>query len=142
MTETIGWIGIGSMGHRMSRHLVAAGHQLVVADAQSTERAPPGATVAQSNTELAALADTVILSLPDGTASLSVARDVLGASPRKAKTVIDTPRSASPPPAASPSSSPPPASSSWTPRCRVALPAPTRPRSPSCSPARRLPTSA
>ena len=33
MKETIGWIGIGSMGHRMSRHLVAAGYPLVVADA-------------------------------------------------------------------------------------------------------------
>ena len=26
MKETIGWIGVGSMGHRMSRHLVAAGY--------------------------------------------------------------------------------------------------------------------
>ena len=25
MKETIGWIGVGSMGHRMTRHLVAAG---------------------------------------------------------------------------------------------------------------------
>jgi 3-hydroxyisobutyrate dehydrogenase-like beta-hydroxyacid dehydrogenase len=90
MTETIGWIGIGSMGHRMSRHLVAAGHPLVVADAASTERAPPGATIATSNAEVAALADAVILSLPDGTASEAVAREIAAASPRRAKTVIDT----------------------------------------------------
>ncbi|HEY7550106.1 MAG TPA: NAD(P)-dependent oxidoreductase [Hyphomicrobiaceae bacterium] len=90
MTETIGWIGIGSMGHRMSRHLVAAGHPLVVADAAGTERAPPGATIATSNAEVAALADTVILSLPDGTASEAVAREIAGAAPRRAKTVIDT----------------------------------------------------
>jgi len=44
MTQTIGWIGVGSMGHRMSRHLVTAGHALVVADAVSTERAPQGAS--------------------------------------------------------------------------------------------------
>ena len=25
MTETVGWIGLGQMGHRMSRHLAAAG---------------------------------------------------------------------------------------------------------------------
>ena len=33
MKETIGWIGVGSMGHRMSRHLTTAGYPLVVADA-------------------------------------------------------------------------------------------------------------
>jgi 3-hydroxyisobutyrate dehydrogenase len=90
MTETIGWIGIGSMGHRMTRHLVAAGHDLVVADAVSTERAPPQARAAKSNAEVAALADIVILSLPDGTASEAVAREIAAASPRKVKTVIDT----------------------------------------------------
>jgi 3-hydroxyisobutyrate dehydrogenase-like beta-hydroxyacid dehydrogenase len=90
MTETIGWIGIGSMGHRMSRHLVAAGCPLVVADAAGTERAPAGATVAGSNAEVATLADTAILSLPDGTASEAVARELAAASPRKVKTVIDT----------------------------------------------------
>ena len=90
MTETIGWIGIGSMGHRMSRHLVAGGHALVMADAVSTERAPPGARIVGSNAEVAALADTVILSLPDGNVSQAVARELAGASPRKVKTVIDT----------------------------------------------------
>src|SRR5262245_26886757 len=90
MTDTIGWIGIGSMGHRMSRHLVTAGHPLVVADAASTERAPPGAKVAASNAEVAGLADTVILSLPDGNVSQAVAREIAAAAPRKVKTVIDT----------------------------------------------------
>jgi 3-hydroxyisobutyrate dehydrogenase-like beta-hydroxyacid dehydrogenase len=90
MTETIGWIGIGSMGHRMSRHIAAAGHPLAVADAVSTERAPPGATVARSNGEVAGLADTVILSLPDGTASEAVAREIAGAAPRRVRTVVDT----------------------------------------------------
>ncbi len=90
MAETLGWIGIGSMGHRMTRHLVAAGHVLVVADAVSTERAPEGAKIAKSNAEVAALADTIILSLPDGTASEAVAREIASASPRKVKTVIDT----------------------------------------------------
>jgi 3-hydroxyisobutyrate dehydrogenase len=90
MTETIGWIGIGSMGHRMSRHLAAAGHPLVVADAVSTERAPPGAAIAESNAEVAARADTVILSLPDGNVSQAVAREIAASSPRKVKTVVDT----------------------------------------------------
>jgi 3-hydroxyisobutyrate dehydrogenase-like beta-hydroxyacid dehydrogenase len=90
MTETIGWIGIGSMGHRMSRHLVAAGYPLVAADAVSAERAPPGARIAASNAEVAALADTIILSLPDGTVSVAVAREIAAAPQRKARTVIDT----------------------------------------------------
>jgi 3-hydroxyisobutyrate dehydrogenase len=90
MTEALGWIGLGQMGHRMSRHLAAAGHTLVVADAATTERAPPGSKVAGSNAEVAALADTVILSLPDGTVSETVAREIAAASPRRARTVIDT----------------------------------------------------
>jgi 3-hydroxyisobutyrate dehydrogenase len=90
MTETVGWIGIGSMGHRMTRHLVAAGHTLVVADAVSTERAPPQARVAKSNAAVAASAETIILSLPDGRASEAVAREIAAASPRTVTTVIDT----------------------------------------------------
>jgi 3-hydroxyisobutyrate dehydrogenase len=90
MKETIGWIGVGSMGHRMSRHLVAAGYPLVVADAVSTAKAPEGATVAKSNAEVAARADIIILSLPDGKASVAVAREIAAAKPRRAKTVIDT----------------------------------------------------
>jgi len=90
MKETIGWIGIGSMGHRMSRHLAAAGYPLVVADATSTERAPPGATIAKSNAEVAKAADIIILSLPDGSVSRAVAAEIAGASPRRVKTVIDT----------------------------------------------------
>ena len=90
MAGTIGWIGVGSMGHRMSRHLTAAGHPLVVADAVSTDRAPEGAKIAKSNAEVAALADTIILSLPDGSVSEAVAREITGASPRKVKTVVDT----------------------------------------------------
>jgi 3-hydroxyisobutyrate dehydrogenase-like beta-hydroxyacid dehydrogenase len=90
MTQTIGWIGVGSMGHRMSRHLVAAGHTLVVADAASTERAPQGAAIAKTNAEVAQLAETIILSLPDGNVSQAVAREIASAPSRKVKTVIDT----------------------------------------------------
>jgi 3-hydroxyisobutyrate dehydrogenase len=90
MKETIGWIGIGSMGHRMTRHLVAAGYPLVVADAVSTERAPPEALKAKSNAEVAAKADLIILSLPDGNVSQAVAREIADAPDRKVKTVIDT----------------------------------------------------
>ena len=90
MKETIGWIGVGSMGHRMSRHLVEAGYAVVVADAVSTERAPPGTTVASSNAAVAQQADIVILSLPDGSIGQAVAKEIAAASARRVKTVIDT----------------------------------------------------
>jgi 3-hydroxyisobutyrate dehydrogenase-like beta-hydroxyacid dehydrogenase len=90
MTETIGWIGLGQMGSRMSRHLANAGHALVVADAFSTDKAPPGSKVAKSNAEVAALADTIVLSLPDGNVSQAVAREIASASPRRVTLVIDT----------------------------------------------------
>jgi 3-hydroxyisobutyrate dehydrogenase len=90
MKETIGWIGVGSMGHRMSRHLVAAGYPLVVADAVSTAKAPEGASVAKSNAEVAGRAEIIILSLPDGAVSVAVAREIAAAKPRTVKTVIDT----------------------------------------------------
>ena len=90
MKPTIGWIGLGSMGHRMSRHLAAAGYPLVVADATSTERAPKGSAIAKTNAEVAERAETVILSLPDGNVSLAVARELTAAPKKKVKTVIDT----------------------------------------------------
>src|SRR5262245_10125393 len=90
MANTIGWIGVGSMGHRMCRHLMAAGYPLVVADAVSTERAPGQAQIASSNGEVAQRADTIILSLPDGTVSEAVARELAAAAARKVETVIDT----------------------------------------------------
>lgn len=90
MSEVIGWIGIGSIGHRMARHLAKAGHKLVVADAASTARAPEGATVAKSNAEVAATSDLIILSLPDGKVSLAVAGEIAAAKNRRAKTVVDT----------------------------------------------------
>ncbi|ODT26483.1 MAG: hypothetical protein ABS54_07145 [Hyphomicrobium sp. SCN 65-11] len=90
MGETIGWIGVGSIGHRMAKHLAKAGYSLVVADAGSTARAPEGSKIAKSNAEVAASAETIILSLPDGKISVLVAKEIAAAPNRKAKTVIDT----------------------------------------------------
>src|SRR4029077_19182425 len=87
MKETIGWIGVGSMGHRMSRHLVETGYPVVVADAGRTERAPAGATVAKSNAEVARQADIIILSLPDGNISQAVAKEIAATTPRRVTTV-------------------------------------------------------
>ena len=90
MSQIIGWIGVGSMGHRMTRHLVKAGHALVVADAASTALAPEGSTIVASNKEVAAKADLVFLSLPDGSVTEAVCAEIAATSPRRVKTVVDT----------------------------------------------------
>lgn len=90
MSQIIGWIGLGSMGHRMTRHLVAAGHTLVVADAFNTKLAPQGVTIAKSNGEVAQKADLVILSLPDGTVTEAVCREIAATPDRRVKMVMDT----------------------------------------------------
>lgn len=90
MKETIGWIGVGSIGHRMAKHLANADYKLVVADAGSTARAPAGSTIAKSNAEVAQAAEIVILSLPDGKVSEKVSAEIAAAPNAKAKLVIDT----------------------------------------------------
>jgi 3-hydroxyisobutyrate dehydrogenase len=90
VAETIGWIGLGSIGHRMVRHLAGAGHPLLVADIVNAANAPTGARIAASNGEVAAGADIIILSLPNGRITETVAREIAAAKGRRARTVIET----------------------------------------------------
>jgi 3-hydroxyisobutyrate dehydrogenase len=88
--ETVGFIGLGRMGGPMSGRLVAAGYRLVGFDAAGTrERLPRGAVAAASAEEVAAGADTVFLSLPNGDASRAVCRQLVDAPGRRAQTVVD-----------------------------------------------------
>ncbi|MGI9503468.1 MAG: NAD(P)-dependent oxidoreductase [Geminicoccaceae bacterium] len=87
---TVGWIGLGQMGHRMARHVAEAGYPLIVADARSTDLAPEGAAIAGSNGEVGERAEVVILSVPDGSASLAVCRDLIAAKARRVDLVIDS----------------------------------------------------
>jgi len=87
---TIGWIGLGQMGHRMARHVAEAGYPMIVADAAKTDLAPKGAKIAGSNGEVGEQAEIVVLSVPDGTASLAVCRDLITAKPRALSLVIDS----------------------------------------------------
>jgi 3-hydroxyisobutyrate dehydrogenase len=57
-------IGLGTMGLPMARHLVAAGHDVVGCDLDSTRVAALGARRAETPAEAAAPADVVLLSLP------------------------------------------------------------------------------
>ncbi len=68
MTDrTLGFIGVGRMGSHMTRRLVAAGHKVVVydADARALQRATEtGAHAAHSPTDVASQAAIVMASLP------------------------------------------------------------------------------
>ncbi|MDP2950200.1 MAG: NAD(P)-binding domain-containing protein, partial [Chloroflexota bacterium] len=66
--RTIGFIGLGIMGKPMAKHLLAAGHPLVIHDVVAgpvNELAQLGARVAASPAEAAAQSDAVITMLPD-----------------------------------------------------------------------------
>ena len=79
--DTIGFIGLGEMGGRMARRLAGAGRALAVHDAAgAAARAPDGAAICESSSEVAARAETVLLSLPDGDAVRAVAAEVAAAS--------------------------------------------------------------
>jgi 3-hydroxyisobutyrate dehydrogenase-like beta-hydroxyacid dehydrogenase len=88
--QHLGFAGLGRMGGPLSRRLVEAGYALSGFDAAGTaERLPAGATAAGSIAELARAADTILLSVPDGTVSQAICREIAGASERRAQTVID-----------------------------------------------------
>jgi 3-hydroxyisobutyrate dehydrogenase len=88
--ETLGFVGLGHMGGPMSARLVAAGHRLVGFDSAGTrERLPEGALPAASAAEVAAAADVVFLSLPDGDASRAVCGQLRDAPARRVQVVVD-----------------------------------------------------
>ena len=88
---TLGFVGLGNMGQPMARNLAAAGWRIVGFDAAGTEpRLPPGATAAMSVAAIAAMAEVVVLSLPDGKAVNAVVAEIAAAGERRVAAVIDT----------------------------------------------------
>ena len=88
---TVGFIGLGNMGRPMADHLAAAGHRLRVYDAAGTaERAPEGAAAASSVAHVAAAADPVLLSLPDGNAVRGVVDEIRESANSVTHTIVDT----------------------------------------------------
>ena len=74
----VGFIGLGNMGRAMAANLANAGIELIVYDRAGTaERAPKNAQIAASAAHVAAHADPVILSLPDGDAVRAVIGDIV-----------------------------------------------------------------
>jgi 3-hydroxyisobutyrate dehydrogenase-like beta-hydroxyacid dehydrogenase len=89
--DRVGFIGLGAMGSRMTANLAAAGFDLVCFDIAGTEqRMPRGATAASSARGVAAGAEVILFSLPDGEASASVAQELVQSNPRRVHTVVDT----------------------------------------------------
>jgi len=88
--QKLGFIGLGQMGGPMAANIAANGFEMIVYDQAGTEsRAPAGAEAAGSIAEVAAAADSVFLSLPDGPVSLAVNQEIASLSERRARTVID-----------------------------------------------------
>lgn len=87
---TVGFVGLGSMGAPLATNLVSAGLDVLGFDAAGTEgRLPEGARAAASLAEVAANAETVVLSLPNGDIVLDVVRELASAEPRRLRTVLD-----------------------------------------------------
>ena len=88
---TIGFIGLGAMGSRMAANVAAAGFPMICFDAAGTkERAPDGAAIGASVGAVASKAEIVILSLPNGAVSASVAEEIIETNQRAVSTIIDT----------------------------------------------------
>jgi len=86
----IGFVGLGNMGTPMAAHVAAAGFDLVGYDVAGTEgRLPEGTTAAESMEVIARSADTVLMSVPDGSASLSVAEQLGRVDDSRVSVVID-----------------------------------------------------
>jgi 3-hydroxyisobutyrate dehydrogenase-like beta-hydroxyacid dehydrogenase len=89
-SETLGFIGLGSIGAPMAANLVAAGHRVVGFDVAGTgERLPSGAVAANSVEETAAQVDTLFMSLPNGTASKAVCSQLAGAERQQAHIIVE-----------------------------------------------------
>ncbi|NNE83318.1 MAG: NAD(P)-dependent oxidoreductase [Alphaproteobacteria bacterium] len=87
---TYGFIGLGNMGNPMCGHLCTAGLSIICYDAAGTAaRAPEGADIADSVAAVAAAADTVFLSLPDGPIVTDVAGEIARAPDRRTTTIVD-----------------------------------------------------
>jgi 3-hydroxyisobutyrate dehydrogenase-like beta-hydroxyacid dehydrogenase len=75
----VGLVGLGNMGSALAANLVGAGLDLVTHDLAGPGGSPDGARFVDSVEAVAEAASVVVLSLPDGGASMAVARDLGGA---------------------------------------------------------------
>jgi 3-hydroxyisobutyrate dehydrogenase len=88
--DTVGFVGLGNMGSALAANLAATGLRIVTNDLAGPGRSPDGATFVDDLAALAADADVVVLSLPDGDASEAVVQELLDAPSRRFTHVVDT----------------------------------------------------
>ncbi|WP_433252683.1 NAD(P)-dependent oxidoreductase [Actinomadura nitritigenes] len=86
----VGFVGLGNMGAALAANLVGSGLTVVAHDAAGPQRCPDGAVHVGDAAQVAGKTDVVVFSLPDGTASEQVAREIAGAPGRRAAHVVDT----------------------------------------------------
>jgi 3-hydroxyisobutyrate dehydrogenase len=87
---TIGFIGLGKMGGPMAANVAAAFPGLLCFDAAGTEeRMPAGGVAATSISDVATQCSTVLLSVPDGAATLDVVDALVAADESVVQCVID-----------------------------------------------------
>ncbi len=87
---TIGFIGLGNMGGPMAANVAVAAPGLVCFDVAGTEaRMPDGAVAADSIADLARRCSTLLISVPDGAATLAIADEILATEGSVVETVID-----------------------------------------------------
>jgi 3-hydroxyisobutyrate dehydrogenase-like beta-hydroxyacid dehydrogenase len=88
---TVGFIGLGNMGGRMTRCLVDAGHDVVGFDPEAERVTAAGATPAASPADVTQRADVVLLSLPDSPVVERVMRgdDGVIAAAKQGQIVVD-----------------------------------------------------
>lgn len=86
----VGFIGLGKMGGPMATNIATAMPGLVCFDMAGTEaRMPAGAVAATSTTDVAQRCTTVLISVPDGRATLAVAHEIRATDDAVVDTVID-----------------------------------------------------
>jgi 3-hydroxyisobutyrate dehydrogenase len=78
------------MGGALAQNLVDSGNTVITHDLAGPERSPAGATFTASLDELAAQADIVVLSLPDGNVSRVVTAAIAAAPRRRVQHIVDT----------------------------------------------------
>ncbi len=89
--QMIGFIGLGKMGRPMATHVAAAHPGLLVFDVVTpADGWPVGSTAATSAAHVAQSVDVAILSLPDGIAAAAVVTELIAASNRRLRCIIDT----------------------------------------------------
>jgi len=87
---TVGFIGLGKMGGPMAAKLAQASPGLVCFDMAGTDgRMPDGTVAAASIADLAGCCSTVLISVPDGAATLAVVNEILATASSVVETLID-----------------------------------------------------